>query len=101
MDGRPHGELMESLRTFQWRARHQLRGSKDLYLIIVSIIFINHLSLAQCDRLITQKFVFVQGEAGLPGVPGSPGQKGDRGEPVRPPNTVGVKVDLFTSDLKI
>lgn len=35
------------------------------------------------DCLITQKFIFAQGEAGLPGVPGSPGQKGDKGEPVR------------------
>lgn len=93
--------MSKGRRTVQWRAQHQLRGSKDLYLTIVGIIFINHLSLARCDRLITQTFIFAQGEAGLPGIPGSPGQKGDKGEPVRPPNTVGVKVDLFKSDLKI
>lgn len=35
------------------------------------------------ECLIPQKFIFAQGEAGLPGAAGSPGQKGDKGEPVR------------------
>ncbi|KAF5929859.1 hypothetical protein HPG69_002584 [Diceros bicornis minor] len=38
----------------------------------------NKLNVIEC--LITQKFIFAQGEVGLPGAPGSPGQKGDKGE---------------------
>ncbi|XP_014638031.1 PREDICTED: collagen alpha-1(XIX) chain-like [Ceratotherium simum simum] len=45
----------------------------------------NKLNVIEC--LITQKFIFAQGEVGLRGAPGSPGQKGDKGEW----GTVGIK----------
>lgn len=55
-----------------------------LYPSIVTFIFINYQSLAQCDRMFDNtELIFAQGEAGLPGTPVSPGQKGDKGEPVR------------------